>query len=108
MLRGSRPGERRGGRQKGTLNRATVANKATLAELARSHTATALETLVAVMTDMAAPAAARVTAANSLLDRGYGKPRQEHELSGKFDGSTRYVIADRPMTEEEWTKERAS
>jgi hypothetical protein len=107
MPRGSKPGERRGGRQKGTRNRATTTNKATLNELARAHTTTALETLVAVMNDPAAPAAARVTAASSLLDRGYGKPRQTHELSGLTDRSAQYVIRDRPMTEDEWARERA-
>ena len=42
--------------------------------LARGHTAEAIETLVTVMTDEEQPAAARVAAANSILDRGYGKP----------------------------------
>jgi hypothetical protein len=107
MPRGSKPGERRGGRREGTLNRVTAANKGTLSEIARIHTVTALETLVAVMNDPAAPAAARVTAASSLLDRGYGKPRQTHELSGLMDRSAQYVIRDRPMTEDEWATERA-
>lgn len=42
--------------------------------LAREHTATAIETLIAVMTSTKSPAAARVAAANSLLDRAVGKP----------------------------------
>lgn len=41
---------------------------------AQRHTRTALRTLAAVMNDEQAPAAARVTAATILLDRGWGKP----------------------------------
>ena len=69
-LGGSRLGA---GRPKGALNRATVENKATLAELARSHTTEALETLVDVMKHGKTPSA-RVAAASAILDRGYGKP----------------------------------
>lgn len=50
--------------------------------LARSHTETAINTLVGVMNQKEAPAAARVAAANSLLDRGWGKPVQAVEHSG--------------------------
>jgi hypothetical protein len=44
--------------------------------LARSHTRTALNVLVGVMRAKDATAAARVTAANSILDRGWGKAPQ--------------------------------
>ena len=44
--------------------------------LARSYTNSALKTLVAIMTEISAPAAARVSAAQALLDRGWGKPTQ--------------------------------
>lgn len=44
--------------------------------LARSHTETALNVLAGIMNDNGAPHAARVTAANSLIDRGWGKPSQ--------------------------------
>lgn len=37
----------------------------------------ALAVLVEVMADPAAPHAARVAAANAILDRGYGKPTQD-------------------------------
>jgi hypothetical protein len=43
-------------------------------ELARQHTAVAIETLVNVMKNAKAPPAARVAASNALLDRGYGRP----------------------------------
>ena len=45
-------------------------------ELARERSPEAINTLAAIMDDKKAPPAARVAAANSLLDRGYGKPTQ--------------------------------
>ena len=42
--------------------------------LARSHTRTAINVLAGVMRCKDATAAARVSAANALLDRGWGKP----------------------------------
>lgn len=53
-----------------------------LIELARTKTASAIRTLVTIMLDKKAPAAARVTAAAALLDRGYGKPPQTTMLKG--------------------------
>jgi hypothetical protein len=45
-----------------------------LRALAREHTAAALEALVEIVGSKKAPPAARVAAANSILDRGYGRP----------------------------------
>jgi len=42
--------------------------------MARANTTAALQTLVEVMKNPKTSAAARVAAANSLLDRGYGRP----------------------------------
>ena len=67
-----------GGRVRGTPNKATASLKA----LAGNYTAQALETLASIMSDVEQPAAARVAAANSLLDRAHGKPRQEIEHAG--------------------------
>jgi hypothetical protein len=44
--------------------------------IARSHTRTAIKTLVGVMSSKDATHAARVSAANAILDRGWGKPPQ--------------------------------
>ena len=68
-----------GGRQAGTPNKAT----ASIREAAQQYTDEALKTLVEVMGDETAPHAARVAAANSLLDRGHGKPRQELDVDHK-------------------------
>ncbi len=50
--------------------------KAEIRSLARVHTAKAIRTLVAIMKQTKAPPAARIAAANSLLDRGWGKAAQ--------------------------------
>lgn len=44
--------------------------------MARSHTEKAINTLVGIMSQEKANAAARVAAANALLDRGWGKAAQ--------------------------------
>jgi hypothetical protein len=49
--------------------------------LARSHTRSALNVLVGVMRSKNATAAARVSAANAILDRGWGKATQAIENS---------------------------
>jgi hypothetical protein len=50
-------------------------------DLAGKHTKEAIETLASVMKDTSAPHAARVAAANGLLDRAHGKPSQP--ITGK-------------------------
>jgi hypothetical protein len=57
-------------------------------ELAREHTGKAIETLVSIMTNTKGAPAARVSAANALLDRGYGKPPQH--ITG--EGGPQYVV----------------
>lgn len=74
---GYRPGA---GRKKGSVNKAT----ASIREIARKYTDEAVHALVSVMLDEEQPAAARVGAANSLLDRGYGKSATV--LQGDEDG----------------------
>jgi Family of unknown function (DUF5681) len=69
-------------------------------ELAREHTAEAIKTLVSIMNDSKSPPAARVSAANALLDRGYGKPPQH--LTG--ESGTSYVVRlpEVAKSAEEW------
>jgi hypothetical protein len=70
-----------GGRQKGTKNKAT----SELKTLAREHTETCLN--MARLATNAASEQARVGAIKELLDRGWGKPKQDVEHSGPEDGS---------------------
>lgn len=83
--RGSKPGERRGGRKAGTPNKAT----ASIREAARAYTEEAILTLAEVMRDTEQPAKARVSAANALLDRGYGKPST---VIGDEDGNPAEIV----------------
>lgn len=46
-----------------------------LRDLARSYTAKAIDTLSAIMEDKEAIDSARVSAANSILDRAWGRPQ---------------------------------
>ncbi len=48
--------------------------------LAREHTEEAMQALVDICTNERSPAAARVSAAGVILDRGWGKPKQAMEL----------------------------
>lgn len=65
---------------------------------ARSHTETAINTLVGIMKEPRSPAAARVAAAIALLDRGWGKPKetlqveQKHEITDWTDAELLAVI----------------
>lgn len=79
-------GKRAGaGRPKGRRDKATADQLASLEELARTHTETALNALVTIATTGESEAA-RVAAANALLDRGYGRPKQAMVHTGKDDG----------------------
>jgi hypothetical protein len=73
-------GERRGGRQSGTPNRATAEIKG----LARMHGADAIEQLARIMSHGTSEAV-QIAAARELLDRGYGRPTQA--ITGDPDGA---------------------
>lgn len=55
--------------------------------LARNHTTKALSTLASIMNEPKSPAAARVAAANALLDRGWGKPDATVTINDKRDAT---------------------
>jgi hypothetical protein len=61
-----------------------------LRSLARGHTELCIKTLAGIVSQEAAPASARVTAASALLDRGWGRPAQVH--NGGDGGSIQVVI----------------
>lgn len=78
----ARGGKREGaGRPKGALNKVT----ASVMEAAQDYTTQALGVLAEIMMGSEHPAAARVSAANALLDRGHGKPTQSVDLAGSLD-----------------------
>lgn len=71
---GKRPGS---GRKPGIQNKVTRSVKA----MAQDYSADAVEVLAQIMSDPEAPPAARVAAADKLLDRAIGKSKQEVEVS---------------------------
>jgi hypothetical protein len=71
--------------------------------LARAHTESAINVLAGIMNETSAPRAARVSAANSLLDRGWGKATQP--ISGDDDAppvsfTTIELVGVRPSTQD--------
>lgn len=76
------PDKRTRGRPKGSLNKATADVKAA----AREYSDKALLTLAEIMDGPEHPAAARVSAANSILDRAYGRPAQALEVDASLRG----------------------
>jgi hypothetical protein len=52
-------------------------------ELARSHSPAAIATLAKIMKNEQTPPAARISAAQALLDRGHGRPSQAVDVSGE-------------------------
>ena len=59
--------------------------------LARGHTELCIKVLAGIVSQEAAPPAARVSAAIHLLDRGWGKPPQAH-TGADGEGHIRVVI----------------
>ena len=87
----ARGGAREGaGRKKGTTSPTMREHKRTLSEMAREHAPEALRVLLHVATKGESESA-RVTAANAILDRGYGRPMQSHEHTGANGGPIQTV-----------------
>lgn len=86
---GPRPGA---GRRKGTPNKATADVK----EAASVYSADAVATLAQIMQDPEHPAAARVSAANALLDRAHGKPKQSVDVDAALTGALTVQYVTRP------------
>lgn len=77
MRGGSREGA---GRPIGASNKSSPSQNQRLSELAKTYTEVALNTLLDVAQN-GRTEAARVSAANAILDRGYGRPAVREEQS---------------------------
>jgi hypothetical protein len=73
MPRGSRPGERRGGRQKGTLNKKTVLRNAASSAAAANPNLSPLNYLLHVMREQTFPLETRIVAARQALPYFHSK-----------------------------------
>src|SRR6476620_572128 len=74
-MRGSRPGERRGGRQKGTPNKKTAFRNAVIAARSANENLTPLDVMLAVIRDPQVSLADRVKMALKALPRLHRKPK---------------------------------
>lgn len=75
--------------------KATLPDGRTLQDLAREHTEEAIAALVSVMGDDGSPPAAIVSAASAILDRGWGRPKQEVEAGENLTSMLADIIAQR-------------
>lgn len=82
LVTGGRGGSRDGaGRPHGAVNKTTPEMK----QLALPFADEAMNAILSIMRDDAAPPAVRLAAAVQVLDRAYGKPRQEVEQVGTVE-----------------------
>jgi hypothetical protein len=91
MPRGSKPGERRGGRQKGTPNKSTAVKKAAFAAASADPAITPLQFLLGVMRDPRAPTDLRIKVARAAAPLVHGKrgtASPEVGKAGAIDGFT--------------------
>lgn len=84
----------RGGAREGAGRKPGVVSEAkrTFAAAARENADEALDILLAVARNVEAAPAARVSAANSIIDRAYGKPLSALEVTGKDGGAIEHAI----------------
>lgn len=67
-------------------------NGETVAELARGHTAECVACLAEIVNGKANEPPHRIAAANALLDRGWGKPKESVDLDARVQGAGLPVI----------------
>ena len=86
-------GKREGaGRKKGVARLSTERQRWRLAEMAKEHSPAALRVLVELVMDVGVSPDSRIKAANSILDRGYGKAVQGVAITGLEDGPVLITI----------------
>jgi len=95
MPRGSKPGERRGGRQRGTPNKSTALKKAALSAASADPTTTPLQFLLGVMRDPKAPTGLRVQVARAAAPLVHGRTASLGDRAGNpgaFRGPDGFAI----------------
>jgi hypothetical protein len=70
----------------------TLPDGRTLTDLAREHTPKAVQALVDVLESSDASDAAKVSAATAILDRGWGRPKQDLGIEMKSDETTAALL----------------
>jgi hypothetical protein len=92
MRGGSKKGERRGGRKKGTPNAVKSDQRERLSQLARVYTQEALDRLVKLMRSKDENVAIR--AVDIMLDRGWGRAAQTLDIGNKEDKPFRTINSE--------------
>ncbi len=97
MPRGSKPGERRGGRKRGTPNKKTALTNAAFADAASNLEVTPLEFLLAIMRDPTVSPDLRVKVAQAAAPFIHAKPGRSHPVdpmtnAKQIDGTSDFVI----------------
>jgi hypothetical protein len=87
MTRGSKPGERRGGRQRGTPNKGTLAKHAAINAAAVDPNLSPLDFLLKLMRQGDLPLELRITVAQQALPFTHSKPKSDRPIKGKYGGS---------------------
>jgi len=88
MPRGSRPGERRGGRQRGTPNKKTLLKHAAISATATDPNITPLAFLLRLMRDESLPIATRIEIAATAVPLSHAKPKPAKGAESTGHGST--------------------
>lgn len=70
----------------------TAPSKTTLESLARGYTEKSIERLGGYATGEGVDPSIQIRAIELILDRGYGRPKQQKELTGPEDGPIQLVI----------------
>jgi|ERR1700730_4039614 hypothetical protein len=86
MPRGSKPGERRGGRQRGTPNKNTVLRNAAIAAAASNPNVSPLEFLLSIMRDSHLPFELRIRVAQMAAPFVHQKPRSAGSIDQAGSG----------------------
>ncbi len=68
--------------------------------LAKTRAPEAITTLTEIMLDSDENGATRVSAANAILDRGYGKPKSRVDVSGSIDVNAAHLHAIKIMADQ--------
>src|SRR5271163_4341197 len=95
MPRGSKPGERRGGRQRGTPNKKTLLRNAAISAAAADPNLSPLDLLLGLMREPNLPLELRISVAHEALPYVHSRRQDcERPRSGKYGARTNGVNAE--------------
>ena len=96
MPRGSRPGERRGGRQRGTPNKKTVLRNAAISAAAAGSNLSPLDLLLGLMREPNLPLELRISVAHEALPYVHSEPQDCDRPRAKKYGARRRGVNAKP------------